>query len=540
MTREKPSVLPTAITTTTTTTKICYSSSFLRKSHVWMTTTTTLFAFFTLFIYNVTLVAAASSPLWRAKNVIITTTTCPFFQQHQKQQAFVTLYTTIRRKTTTSFKQQQPQYNMKLLPHDENTRQNHPLILFASYTQNMHSRLSSSSSSSMMLFSVKRNDDVHQEYDDDEEEEEYDKNDNNNDVVKIRYRGRIAYDGTGYSGWQTQSKGRTVQAELELILSKRFNRSIKIVGAGRTDAGVHARGQAFHFDLVQDDLYSGNYQQQQQSNVEKKEDNDEDEEKEETFTRKLQSSLNSMLRGDTRVWNLSRAPIEIISNDDDDDDDNDNSTTTTTKNTKDTLLPSSTYQQPSHHHRQWHAIMSAQSKLYSYRITTNDYLDPIQRHTRVHIYDTVNITTLQSVLQYYVGTHDFRAFAGAIESNMRKSGLEYKNTVRTVYKVVLVEEEEGADGGNYRIDFYLKGALYKMVRNMVGMALEVARGKLEEDVLVRLLYHDDGDDEEEDEVEKDDGRNKRQFVRDDNPCKPAPPEGLTLERVFYNEEDDDF
>jgi tRNA pseudouridine38-40 synthase len=64
-----------------------------------------------------------------------------------------------------------------------------------------------------------------------------------------RYKGVIAYDGSGFLGYQIQSTGRTVQAELETALKKiHKGAAVKVVGSGRTDAGVHARGQVIHFD----------------------------------------------------------------------------------------------------------------------------------------------------------------------------------------------------------------------------------------------------------------------------------------------------
>jgi tRNA pseudouridine38-40 synthase len=61
----------------------------------------------------------------------------------------------------------------------------------------------------------------------------------------------ISYDGTGFSGYQVQPGKRTVQSELEKALEK-LNKgtSIRVSASGRTDAGVHARGQVIHFDTM--------------------------------------------------------------------------------------------------------------------------------------------------------------------------------------------------------------------------------------------------------------------------------------------------
>ena len=66
----------------------------------------------------------------------------------------------------------------------------------------------------------------------------------------VRTKLTVAYFGGGFSGWQRQDRGRTVQGELESILTKLFGpQRIVVVGAGRTDAGVHAAAQVAHFDL---------------------------------------------------------------------------------------------------------------------------------------------------------------------------------------------------------------------------------------------------------------------------------------------------
>lgn len=58
----------------------------------------------------------------------------------------------------------------------------------------------------------------------------------------------VSYDGTGYVGWQYQDNGPSVQAELEKALQKALGGFVRVTGASRTDAGVHALGQRAHFD----------------------------------------------------------------------------------------------------------------------------------------------------------------------------------------------------------------------------------------------------------------------------------------------------
>jgi len=93
------------------------------------------------------------------------------------------------------------------------------------------------------------------------------------------YKMVVAYDGTHYAGWQRLSDKKSVQGRLEETLSRIFDEPIEIVGAGRTDAGVHAMGQVASF--------------QTQRFMEPVE---------------LRASLNHYLPGDLRVLEVKRMP----------------------------------------------------------------------------------------------------------------------------------------------------------------------------------------------------------------------------------------
>lgn len=70
--------------------------------------------------------------------------------------------------------------------------------------------------------------------------------------MKRRYFIWFAYDGSAYHGWQVQPMSNTVQAELQKAMSTILRESVEVVGAGRTDAGVHARMMAAHFETAVD------------------------------------------------------------------------------------------------------------------------------------------------------------------------------------------------------------------------------------------------------------------------------------------------
>ncbi len=321
----------------------------------------------------------------------------------------------------------------------------------------------------------------------------------NNDKVpdpRLRFRGRVAYDGSSFKGWQVQANGRTVQGEIEKILSRRFNRTMKIVGAGRTDSGVHARGQAFHFDLYPEEIHVKESQKVSPTSLHH--DVAIHASVTEQFCNILQTSLNSMLPEDIRVWNIAQCPPPI------------SFTKTLSDGSESTRV------------HKWHVIYNSKQKLYVYRISMGPHAistDPLERYSRVHVEGNIHVDHLQRILKHYEGTHDFRAFAGAIEANQRKDGIEHKDTVRTVYDVALIDEGDG----KYRIEILLKGALYKMVRNMVGTALDVCKGRVDEDYFLQMLHHSSED-------------GTKQFVRKDNKCKPAPPEGLELARVDFDDD----
>jgi len=69
----------------------------------------------------------------------------------------------------------------------------------------------------------------------------------------------LSYDGTNYSGWQIQPNADSVQERLETALKQVTGQDIKVVGSGRTDAGVHAQGQVANFIIDKENVPAKRY-----------------------------------------------------------------------------------------------------------------------------------------------------------------------------------------------------------------------------------------------------------------------------------------
>ncbi len=102
----------------------------------------------------------------------------------------------------------------------------------------------------------------------------------------MRYFIHLSYDGTRYHGWQIQPNGISVEGEIERCLSTILRTPTDIVGAGRTDAGVHARHMVAHFDF----------------------DNDSNDEQ---WTAQLCYKLNRMLPPDISIQRIERVDGEM-------------------------------------------------------------------------------------------------------------------------------------------------------------------------------------------------------------------------------------
>ncbi len=224
-------------------------------------------------------------------------------------------------------------------------------------------------------------------------------------------RATIRYVGTPFAGWQVQPDRPTVQGEIQKALSQIASTPIRIYGAGRTDAGVHAFGQvcSFQWDAGGD-------------------------------LDKLRRSLTRMLAPYIQVTALHFAPDGF------------------------------------------HAGDSAIGKRYWYCVSTADEPDPFIVAYCWQLPRGVDLNRLRELTARFTGTRDFAGF--------QSSGSERQTTVRRLNSIEIAEGGivSAFDAkGLYTIRFHGDGFLYKMVRNITGTLVDVARGVVHESRIEELF-----------------------------------------------------
>lgn len=204
----------------------------------------------------------------------------------------------------------------------------------------------------------------------------------------------LAYEGTRYAGWQRQKKAPTVQAMLEQVLEKILGERIRVVGAARTDSGVHAEGQVAHA-AVQSRMPAST----------------------------IERALNAVLPEDILVRSVRVA-------------------------------------RPG-----FHARYSAKGKLYRYTLWNSPVRPLFERGRVFHVPGPLNLRAMRRAASLLKGCHDFRGF--------HSTGRPVSSTVRTLRRICLRKR-----GPLIAIEVEAEGFLYHMVRRIVGLLVEVGKGKV--------------------------------------------------------------
>ncbi len=235
----------------------------------------------------------------------------------------------------------------------------------------------------------------------------------------------VAYDGTDFHGWQVQPGRRTVQGVLQDALSGLLEETVEIAGAGRTDAGVHARGQCASFTTSH-----------------------------RLPARAYAPSLGRRLPRDVRVVEAEERP------------------------------------------EGFHARHSARARRYAYRLLDRD--DVLLGRFAWAPPAPADPAALDRATRVLEGAHDCTSFAS--------SGSPARTNVCRVHRARWSRWEGGT-----RLDIVADHFLYHMVRTVVGTALAAARTRDPEAAMGRALA-----------------------ARARAAAGPtAPPQGLSLEQVFY-------
>lgn len=151
---------------------------------------------------------------------------------------------------------------------------------------------------------------------------------------------------------------------------------------------------------------------------------------------------------------------------------------------------------------EFHSRYHCKGKVYRYRFYQSRLPRALENRYAVRVGWDLDEEKMRRAMLDYLGTHDFKGFTSA--------KCDKENTERTIYYVSLNRE-----GENWSFSVSGSGFLYNMVRVMAGTLIDIGRGRLEEDVIAHVLETKD-----------------RRLAG-----KTVGPQGLTLEKVFYSDEE---
>jgi tRNA pseudouridine38-40 synthase len=218
-----------------------------------------------------------------------------------------------------------------------------------------------------------------------------------------RIKLEIAYDGTSYHGWQIQPGELTVESVVNQALSELLQKETTVIGASRTDSGVHSKGNVAVFD---------------------------------TDTRipaeKICYALNQHLPWDIRV----QSSVEVDEN--------------------------------------FHPRRVNSKKTYEYSILNRSISLPTDRLYSYFLYYDLDVELMEQAAGYLIGKHDFKSFCSVKTQVM--------DTVREIYNLNVKK-----DGYMIKISVTGNGFLYNMVRIIAGTLIEVGRGVIAPEDIVKIL-----------------------------------------------------
>jgi len=233
----------------------------------------------------------------------------------------------------------------------------------------------------------------------------------------------IEYDGTNFSGMQRQQNHKTIQGEIEKVLSIVLKQPSEIDFSGRTDAGVHALGQVISFDVA------------------------------ESYFAKYQNVKSSKIITNIKPEVKTLSPINII-----------NKAENSILNSLNFFLASSGIVcvdikkvENDFNPRRW-----AIKRTYIYKICNRKAPLVIDFNRKWHVPFILDVQKMRRASEYFLGKHDFTSF--------RSKECTSPNPIRSIESIIITQ-----NGSDIEITITAKSFLHKMVRNIVGTLVSIGK-----------------------------------------------------------------
>lgn len=215
----------------------------------------------------------------------------------------------------------------------------------------------------------------------------------------INVRMKIAYDGQRYKGWQRLSdEDDTVQGKIESCISRFFGEPIEVIGASRTDSGVHALGQIANFYVSEACL---------ETVIERKKNQE----------KQLRDALNSHLTDDIRILEIDFVNERF--------------------------------------HSRFHCV----SKTYHYQIVTSEVMNPLLRKTHVHT-GKLKVKEMKKAALMLLGEHDFTTFTNV--KAKKKSMVRHLESIQFIEEKDHLTVEYTANGFLHHMVRRIMGTLIEV------------------------------------------------------------------------------
>ena len=265
----------------------------------------------------------------------------------------------------------------------------------------------------------------------------------------MKYFIYLQYDGTNYHGWQTQPDAVTVQDVIEQKLSMLLRRQIFIVGAGRTDAGVHASQMVAHFALTE------NQAEREPEEAEEQTEATNFEAQPEVVTEKEATSA------DIAPESKASAPLELSAEE----------LKTLTFKLNQVLPEDIVIQKIIPVRDEAHARFSPISRTYRYYITTHKAL--YNRDYVMRMFEPLDIEMMNHACAKLFCYEDFTSFS-KLHTDTKTNNCKIMEAYWTA------RPKDGAEGWNYDYVFTIKADrfLRNMVRAIVGTLIQVGRHRM--------------------------------------------------------------